>query len=185
MPNTSRKLGLAVVLALAGSPAVAAPARTSVVVATTLLSAQLPMSTVSAAWSVDTDNSDRLHATGYNLPGTVSTVTASWSGTRHADSNGRLLRLDHLYVYDAVLAGATADISVDYELRGHWYRLVTWREDYVGSVDTVTLSSYGTLLVKAPAIAGRTVPVRISLAVRYPEPCLDIDDAFVVRAAAR
>lgn len=178
---------LAVLLAAAacvlpGSTAVAAPARTSVAVATVASSQQLPQATVAAAWTVDSDKSDRLHSTGHNLPGTVSTVTASWSGTRRGDSLGRLLKLDHQYVYDAVREGATADIFVEYKLKGHWYSVLKLREDYIGTIGPLRHVVTEQLVAKAPAIAGKTVAVRISLVLRYPEPCFNVDDVFVVRA---
>ena len=174
---------LVALLALPTTPTAAAPSRT--VTATTRASNgyAFPRPTVDAAWTVDADSGDRLRTTGFDLAGTVSTVTASWLGTRRADSQGHLIRLDHTYVYDALHEGATADIAVDFKLNGVWYSLLRIREDYVGTVGLLRKSVTERMVGRAPAVRGKTVTVRVNLVLRFPEPCFNIDDVFVVRSS--
>jgi hypothetical protein len=172
---------LSALCALTSTPAGAAP-RTSVTVVTVVGPQTLPRSTVAAAWTVEPDKSDRLSVSGENLPVAVSTVTASWSGNRKADSRGRFLSLRHEYTYDAVHEGAGAEIVVEYELKGRWYRVMGLREDYVGTIGLTRKSVSELLTGAAPATAGRNVPVRLTLTIRFPQAAANIDDSFVVVA---
>jgi hypothetical protein len=173
-------LALAVV-ALVPATASAAPVRLTVAVETTVAAQQVPP-TVDAAWSFTTQPAYRLQVSGKNLPGAESTVTASWSGTERADSRGRLVQVEHAYVYGAFGDGATADLTVDYRVGTRWYRAVTMRLGYLGSAPLLTNEAHDLLVVRAPSVAGRTVPVRVNVTVRYGDAAYRIDDAFVVRA---
>jgi hypothetical protein len=179
-PTRRFAVALVALFALGGTQASAAPPRTTLKVSTVVGSRQLPRPTVSAAWMIDPDKSDRLHITGQNLPVALSTVTASWTGTRTADSRGRFLALSHGYTYDAVREGARVDIVAEYRLKGHWYRVMGLREDYVGTIGLTRKTVTEVLTTSAPTIAGKTVPVRLTLTIRFPEAAANIDDTFLV-----
>jgi hypothetical protein len=163
-----------------GSVARAAPGKTTLDVTTMAGPRRLPKSLVTAAWSVDSDQSDHLAISGHNVPACLTLVQATWNGNRHGDRTGRFIELRHDYTYDAVREGASAELLVEYRLKSGWYVGMHVTVDYVGTLGLTRKSVTSGISVRSSAVAGKTVPVRVSLTIRYPEPAFNIDDTFRV-----
>jgi hypothetical protein len=171
---------LVAVAALApGWPAGAKPVTTVSVVTVLGASTPSPRATVDASWQ-SASGSDTVHASGFNPPAARTTVSATWTGTRQGDARGRFLRLEHRYSYDALLAGATYDVVIEIKTGGSWQRVFHVGGDYVGTIDGTAMLVDEVYVFRSSLAVRRTVPVRVTLTVVYPEPAFDIDDSISV-----
>jgi hypothetical protein len=178
----SRRLLAAAVAAVsfwAAPAAHAAPAKTTVHVVTTVGPQSLPTTFVTAAWSVDKDKSDRLAMSGFNPAGCATTVTATWQGIRRGARNGHLLDVALDYSSTQVPTGASTDLKIEYRLGGAWHEVENAGFIY-GALGVGPESGGFEISYSTRAVAGRTVPVRLTVELTYPYATVSIADTFRV-----
>jgi hypothetical protein len=168
---------LSALLAIGAPGAGAAPTVTATVT-TTLAGQPLPRDTVTATWAV-AGGKNALHVSGFNLPGATTVVTATWLGTRHVDRAGTLTQLHRTYTYEAALDRATAVFVTEYRTATGWVRLPPLRDHYVASPLLITAATE-LVIERVPALAGRTVPVRLTITLTFPDPATRIDDTITI-----
>lgn len=174
--------GIVMVAVLASGSSVGAKPVTTVSVVTLLGATPAPKSTVDASWQSGS-RSDTVHASGFNLPGATTTVSATWTGTRQGDAKGRFQRLEHQYSYDTLLAGATYDVVIEIKAGGSWQRVIHVGGDYVGTIEGTTTVVDEVYVFRSSLAVRRAVPVRITLTIVYPQPAFAIDDSISVAPA--
>jgi hypothetical protein len=158
----------------------AAPATTTVHVVTTAASQPLPATFVTAAWSVgDKDRSDLLKIGGFNPAGCATTVTGTWQGTRHGDRSGRLLDIAFGYSNIAVPTGSDTHLLIEYRLGGVWREAENFGILH-GSFGVGPDTDEFVMTYRTRAVAGRTVPVRVTVEITYQTPTVNIADTFRV-----
>jgi hypothetical protein len=189
MPALSLRRAGALAALLAALPvtqASAIPEDETLSVVTTLSGSgkPLPGSTVDAFWAGSPER-DQLAISGRNLPGTTTTILASWTtGVRTVPRDGTVFRYEQEYGYDGLpaQAAATYAVTVTYHLAGSatWKTLYDDTSPYEGQAGLTTTRVDEDVRVWSTALAGKQVVVRWEAKVVLPAPVASYDATFTV-----
>lgn len=163
-------------------PARAAQSPTSVTVTTYVAGTPSPISTMLAAWA-DAKSGKQLTSTGNAAPGTVTVVTAQWTGTRKISNRGALITLEHGAAWQGTGQLLSQSYTVEYQRAGRWHRVKSHvRIVPDGAPPPTPLDQNGWYAepYELPSLAGRTVPVRVRIRLSFDQPAVQITDWFTV-----
>jgi hypothetical protein len=185
-----RALVVSLLIASLGSMpwAQAAPprAQTSVAAVTSLAGAHLPASTVTAEWTRARDGRDSLTASGQNVPGATTIITAQWdSPLRTIGGDGTVVAFDHTYTYAGLPAQPPGgyDVTVSYRLPGTstWHVVSSPRlPPYRGDIGPTAYEVSEHVRIWLGSLRHRRVYVRWQARITLPSPVVSYDDTVTV-----